>query len=135
MPLIIVLAVAGVLILQIAGAIPNDAVGGGLVIGAVLIVAAVAIGIHEAWTNRRGVLGWIVNIVISFLGAFVAAQIAGPIVAIPLLMLVGGTSSLAAAGNGVMSVALVLVMGLALLGSWGALLLVNRWRDRARVPS
>jgi hypothetical protein len=135
MPLIIVLAVAGVLILQIAGAIPNDAVGGGLVIGAVLIVAAVAIGIHDAWTNRRGVLGWIVNIVVSFLGAFVAAQIAGPIVAIPLLMLVGGTSSLAAAGDGVMSVALVLMMGLALLGSWGGLLLVNRWRDRARVPS
>jgi hypothetical protein len=133
MPYIIILiAVLGVVLLQTTGAIPADPVGGGLVIAAVMFVAALAIGIHEAWTMRRGVLGWIVNIVVTFFGAFFAAQIGGPVVAIPLLMLVGGSSSLAAEGGGVMSVALVLVMIIALLGSWGALWLVNRWRDRPK---
>jgi hypothetical protein len=96
----------------------------------VTFVAALAIGMHEAWTKRRGVPGWIVNTVVTFFGAFFAAQIAGPVIAIPLLMLVGGATSLAAAGSGVMSVALALMMVAALLGSWGAILLVNRWRDR-----
>jgi hypothetical protein len=133
MPYIILIAVVGVLLLQVTGAIPPDPVGGGIVIAAVTFVAALAIGMHEAWTKRRGVLGWIVNIVVTFFGAFFAAQIAGPVVAIPLLILVGGgASSLAAAGSGVMSIAIVLMMVAALLGSWGAILLVNRWRDRPK---
>jgi hypothetical protein len=75
------------------------------------------------------VLGWIANIVVSLLGAFFAAQFAGPVVAIPLLMLAGGgSSSLAAAGGGVMTVALAGMMIVTLLGSWGALWVVNRWR-------
>ena len=132
MPLLIILiAVIGVVILQAAGAIPPDPVGAGLVMLAVMLVATVALAVHDAWTNKVGVLGWIVNIVVSFLGAFFAAQIAGPVVAIPLLMLAGGgSSSVAGAGEGLMSVALVLVMAVALGGSWGALWLVNRARSR-----
>ena len=91
MPYIIVLiAVIGIVVLQMAGAIPMDAVGGGLVIAAATFAAALAIAVHEAWTKKRGVLGWIANIVVSLLGAFLAAQLGGPLVAIPLLMLVGG---------------------------------------------
>jgi hypothetical protein len=40
----------------------------------------------------------------------------------------GGASSLAAAGGAVMSVALAGGMLLTLLGAWGALRIVNRWR-------
>jgi hypothetical protein len=131
MPHIIVpIAVIGVVVLQMTGAIPmDDAVGAGLVILAATFAAALAIAVHEAWTKKRSVLGWIVNIVVSFLGAFFAAQLGAPFVAIPLLMLVGGgSSSLAAAGGGVMSVALALMMVVTLTGSSGALWLVNRWR-------
>ena len=128
--LIILFAVLGVMFLYLIGAIPPDPVGGGQVLAAVMFVAALALGLHEAWTARRGVLGWIVNILVTFFGAFFAAQLGGPIVAIPLLLLVGGTSSLAAEGGGVMSVALVLVMAIALLGSLGALWLVNRLKAR-----
>ncbi|MBR0869863.1 hypothetical protein JQ633_05810 [Bradyrhizobium tropiciagri] len=130
MPYIIVLtAVIGILVLQMTGAIPMDAVGGGLVIAAATFVAVLALAVHEAWTNKRGVLGWIVNIVVSLVAAFFAAQFGGPLVAIPLLMLAGeGSSSLAAAGSGVMSLALVLVMVVTLAGSSGALWLVNRRR-------
>jgi hypothetical protein len=130
MPHIIVLiAVIGIVVLQMTGAIPMDAVGAGLVIAAATFAAALAIAVHEAWTKKRGVLGWTVNIVVSFLGAFFAAQFGAPLVAIPLLMLAGGgSSSLAAAGGGVMSVALALMMVVTLTGSSGALWLVNRWR-------
>jgi len=130
MPYIIVLiAVIGIVVLQLVGAIPNDAVGGGLVIAAATFVAVLAIAVHEAWTKQRGVLGWIVNIVVSLLGAFFAAQLSGPLVAIPLLALTGGGgSSLAAAGGGVMSVALALMMVVTIAGSSGALWLVNRRR-------
>ena len=98
-------------------------------IAAATFAAALAIAVHEAWTKKRGVLGWIVNVVVSLLGAFIAAQFGGPLVAIPLLMLAGGgSSSLAAAGGGVMSVALALMVVVALAGSSGALWLVNRRR-------
>ncbi|MGJ4950756.1 hypothetical protein [Bradyrhizobium sp. HKCCYLS20291] len=127
MPYIIVLiAVIGIVGLQLIGAIPMDAVGGGLVIAAATFVAVLAIAVHEAWTKKRGVLGWIVNIVVSLLGAFLAAQLAGPLVALPLLKLAGdGSSSLAAAGGGVMSAALALMMIVTIAGSSGALWLVN----------
>lgn len=127
--IIVLIAVIGILVLQMTGAIPMDAVGGGLVIAAATFAAALAIAVQEAWTRKRGVLGWIANIVVSLLGAFFAAQFGGPLVAVPLLMLAGGgSSSLAAAGDGVMSVALALVMVVALAGSSGALWLVNRRR-------
>jgi hypothetical protein len=43
----------------------------------VFLIAAVTVGIHEAWSNKRGVRGWIVSIVASLAGAFVAAEIGG----------------------------------------------------------
>ena len=51
-----------------------------MTIGFAYIAAALAVGIHEAWTQKRGVLGWIVNIVVSFVGAFVAAPLGGMVV-------------------------------------------------------
>jgi hypothetical protein len=41
-----------------------------------------------------------------------------------------GASSLARAGNSVMAVALAGTMVITLLGSWGALWVVNKWRSR-----
>jgi uncharacterized membrane protein YeaQ/YmgE (transglycosylase-associated protein family) len=48
-----------------------------MTIGLAYLVAALAVGIHEAWTKKRGVPGWIVNIVVSFVGALVAAPLGG----------------------------------------------------------
>ena len=73
MKYIMLIAVIGTLLLHSTGAIPQDEVGGWIVIGLALLAAAPAVGIHEAWTEKRGVLGWIVNIVVSFVGAFVFA--------------------------------------------------------------
>jgi hypothetical protein len=70
---IALIAVIGILLLQATGSIPLASVGGSMTIGLAYLVAALAVGIHEAWTQKRGVLGWIVNIVVSFVGALVAA--------------------------------------------------------------
>lgn len=121
------LAVIAILLLQWTGAIPLSSVGGPMAIALVFLIAALAVAIHEAWTEKRGALGWIVNIVVSFIGAFFGAQLGGMVAVFVLSPFMNGTS-LAASGGGVMSAALVIAMGAALLGSWGALRLVKRWR-------
>lgn len=117
-------ALIGILLLYVTDQIPNASVGGSLVIGLAFLVAALAVGIHEAWTRRRGVLGWIVNIAVSLFGAFVGAQIGG----ITMVMLLPVRRSLAATGGSVMAIALVGAMLFALAGAWGALQVVNRLR-------
>ena len=87
--------------------------------------------------EETGVLGWIVNIVVSFVGAFLAAEV-GDIVIVPILMLLDLTGLLAATGNlkgslaatggPLLYVSLAGMMLLTLLGSWVALRIVNRWR-------
>ena len=128
MQYIVLVAVIGILVLHMSGAIPLDSVGGSLVIAMAFFVAALTIAVYEAWEKKRGVVGWIVNIVVAFVGAFLAAQLGGAIVAILVLSVVSGGTSLAAAGSTAMGVALTLMMAVTLLGSWGALWVVNRWR-------
>ena len=123
---IALIAVIGILLLQWTGAIPLSSVGGPMVIALAFFVAALAVAIHEAWTKKRGVLGWIVNIVVSFVGAFLAAQLGGMVMVIILSPFING--SLAATGGPVMSISLAGAMIVTVLGSWGALWIVNRWR-------
>jgi hypothetical protein len=118
MPYIVLIAVIGILLLQWTGSIPLASVGGSMTIGLAFLVAALAVGIHEAWTKKRGVLGWIVNIVVSFVGALLAAQLGGTVVAI-MLSSVNPGKSLAATGGPLFSVGLAVMMVVTLLGAWG----------------
>lgn len=130
MTYIVLIAVIAILLLQATDSIPMASVGGPLTIGFVFIIAALAVGIHEAWTQKRGVLGWIVNIVLSFAGAMVGAQFGGFVI-VMLLGLTGSMNgSIAKTGGLAMSFALAGGMVAALMGAWGALWIVNRWRDR-----
>ena len=134
---IALIAVIGILLLQFTGSIPLSSVSGPMVIALAFFAGALAVGIHEAWTKKRGLLGWIVNIVVSFVGAFLAAEV-GDIVIVPILMLLDLTGLLAATGNlkgslaatggPLLYVSLAGMMLLTLLGSWVALRIVNRWR-------
>ena len=127
MKYIALIAVIAILLLEISGAIPRSSVGGPMTIALVFFIAAVAVGIHEAWSNKRGVLGWIVSIVVALVGAFLAA-ILGSMVMGLLLELLNLETSLAATGGPLFSIALAGMMIATLLGAWGALWIVNRWR-------
>jgi hypothetical protein len=127
MAYIVLIAVIGILLLHASGAVPLSGVGGAMTIGLAFLAAVPAVAIHEAWTKKRGVLGWIVNIVVSFVGAFVGADLGGMVVVMMLSPFVD-SSSLAATGGLVMSAALAGGMLVTLLGAWGALQIVNRWR-------
>lgn len=122
------IAVAGLLLLQASGAIPASSVGGPMTIALALFAGALAVAIHEAWTKRRGVLGWIVNLVVSLVGAFAIAPLGGLVMALALGPFMEGRGSLAATGGPVLSVALAGVMVVTLAGVWVALWVVNRWR-------
>lgn len=99
-----------------------------MVIALAFFAAALAVAVHEAWTKKRGVIGWIVNIVVTFVGAVVAAQLGGMIMVMLLGAIVDVDGSLAKTGGPVMSVALAGGIVATILGSWGALQIVNRWR-------
>lgn len=128
MPTIALIAVIGILFLQLTGVIPLSSVGGPMVIALALFAGALAVAIHEAWSKQRGALGWIVNIVVVLVACFLIAPVGGMLVAMLLTPFVQGSSSLAAAGGPVMAAALAGVMIANLAGSWGALWVVNRWR-------
>jgi hypothetical protein len=127
MKFITLVAVIGILLLQLTGAIPLSSVGGPMTIALAFLVAALAVGIHEAWTKKRGVLGWIVSIIASLVGAFLAASLGGMVMGM-LLTFVNLDGSLASTRHPLMYVALAGMMVVTLLGSWGALWIVNRWR-------
>lgn len=128
MKYIVLTAVIGILLLQWTGAIPLDSVGGALVIATAVLVGSLALAVQEAWTRNRGWMGWIVNVIVSLVGAFVFAPVGGAVMVMVLFPFMEGSTSLAAAGGTIMSVALAGQMAFTLLGSWSALWLVNRWR-------
>ena len=123
------IAVIAIVLLQLSGAVPKSSVGGPLTLALVFFAAALAVGVHEAWSNKRGVLGWIVNIPVSLVGGFLAAEV-GNLIMEPILMLLplNLNGSLAATGGPLLYVSLAAMMLLMLAGSWIALQFVNRWR-------
>ncbi|MFN3624515.1 MAG: hypothetical protein ACK4TP_10675 [Hyphomicrobium sp.] len=127
MKYIALVAVITILLLQFFGAIPQSSVGGPMTIAMVLFIAVLAVAIHEAWSRKLGVLGWIVSIIVALVGAYVAAEIGG-IAMGAILVLIGFEGSLAESGGLLHYVALTGMMLFPLLGAWLALRLVDRMR-------
>ena len=127
MKYITLIAVITIVLLQLIGAIPQSSVGGAMTLALAFLVAALAVGIHEAWSKKRGVLGWIVSIVASLAGAFLAASL-GSMVMETILMQTNLEGSLAETRHPLLYVSLAGMMLLTLLGSWIALRIVDRMR-------
>ena len=125
MKIIALIAVMAMLLLSVA--MPNSSVGGPLTIMLILFIVMLAVGIHEAWSKKRGVLGWIVNIVVAVIGGFVAAIFAGMAfeTILPHLHLEG---SLASSQHPLLYVLSAAMAILTVLGSWIPLQIVNRFR-------
>jgi hypothetical protein len=122
---IVLIAVIGILLLHSSGAVqPAEAAIG---YGLVLLAIAPIVGIHEAWTKKRGVLGWIVNIVVSFIAPVLFAPLGGLVVVLILSPFMDAPS-LAATGGAVMYFALAGMTVVTLMTAWGALWVVNRFR-------
>lgn len=124
MKVIVPLSVIGIVVLQHMGGIPQASVGGPMTIALALLIAVLAVAVQEAWSMRRGVLGWIVNCLVALASLLVLAPLGDVIGA----ALSDGSRSLAAAGGMRMSFVLAAVMLVAVFGAWLALQLVNRWR-------
>jgi len=124
---ITLVGVIGILLFDFAGAIPKSSVGGPLALFLIFFLAMLVVGLHEAWSNKRGVLGWIVSIVCSVIGGFLAVTFGGLVMEaiLPLLELNG---SLATSQHPMRYVLSAGMMVLTLLGSWTALQIVNRFR-------
>ena len=123
MKTITLLAVIAMLLLQLSG--PKSSVGGPLTIMLILFVAMLAVGIHEAWSNKRGAFGWIVSIVASVIGGFVAVNFVAMDMILPHLDLEG---SLASSQHPLAYVFIAAMAILTVFGSWITLQIVNRFR-------
>jgi hypothetical protein len=119
--------VIGILLFDFAGAIPKSSVGGPLALFLIFFLAMLAVGLHDAWSNKRGVLGWIVSIVCSVIGGFLVVTFGGMVME-AILPFLGLNGSLATSQHPMRYVSSVGMMVLTLLGSWVALQMVNRFR-------
>lgn len=124
---ILLISVAGILLLQASGMIPDSSVGGPMLIALAVFLGAAAVAIDEAWRQKRGALGWALNVIVCFVAAFLAAPVAGFLMVMLLRPFANG-SSLAAAGGPVFAISLTGTIIVTLLAGWGALKILGRWR-------
>lgn len=131
MKYIALIAVLAAILIELSGAIPQSSVGGPMTRTMLYLAATIAVGIHDAWTARRGVFGWIVSIIVALVGALVGGLAGGMLmdlvmgVLAPFLNLQG---SLAATGHPLLYILSAAMMLLMLFSAWLALQLVKRWR-------
>lgn len=127
MKLIAIVAVIGVVLLQFSGGVPDSSVGGPMTLLLAFMLAALAVGVHDAYTQGRGIFGWIVSVLAALVGGVSAGMLGGSLMdlVMPLLQLEG---SLASTRHPLLYVFVAAMMLLTLLGAWLALWLVNRMR-------
>jgi hypothetical protein len=127
MKTIILIAVIAILLLELSNALPKSSVGGPMAMLMIFFLAVLALGLYEAWSQKRDVLGWVVSIVASVVGGFLGTVVASVIIETILSFLNLGVP-LAASQHPLRYLGSAGMMLLALLGSWIALQIVSRYR-------
>jgi hypothetical protein len=129
MRIITLVGIIGILLVDFVGAIPKSSVGGPMFFLLMLFLAMLAVGLHDAWSNKRGVLGWIVSIVCSVIGGLLAVTLGGLVIMEQILPLMELDGPLAGSNHPMRYVSSAGVMALTVLGSWVVLQIVNRFRS------
>lgn len=75
MKIILPVAAAAIVLLEAFNLKTSE--GAGLVYAVVLFFIVLGTGAYEAWSKKRGVLGWIVNILAAAFGCFLAIGVLG----------------------------------------------------------
>jgi cytochrome bd-type quinol oxidase subunit 2 len=127
MRIIILIAVIAMLLLELSDAVPKSSVGGPMTMMMIVFLAVLILGLYEAWSQKRGAMGWIVSIVAAVVGGFIGSVVASVILGMVLSYLSLGVP-LVETQHPVRYIASAGMMLLALLGSWTALQIVNRSR-------
>jgi hypothetical protein len=124
---ITIVAVIAVLLLGYGGMIPRSSVDGPLILILMFLVAALAAGAHEAWSQRRSAAGSLVSILAAVAGGILGIALGGVYVETVLAWLDLGDPLASSASPLLYAFAATLVL-LGMLGVWLALRLVNRVR-------
>lgn len=127
MKIIALLALLTVTLIGFGGAIPQSSVGGPMTLLMVFLLVALIVGLYEAWSKKRGVLGWIVSIIAAVVGGILGAAAGSPLFD-ALLTIIKPQGALFETRSPLLFVFLNGQMIFTLLGSWIALWLVNRFR-------
>lgn len=121
---IVITALAGVAVVAayMSGQMKGS-VGGSLMLGFILIAAALVAGIYDAWSMRRGPLGWLASIVVAVVAVIAGTSACGLLVGAlaTLLNLEGRPGPLTLGLTSVLSVSVV----------WLALWVMDRFQSRA----
>lgn len=122
---ITLIAVIAILLLELSDALPKSSVGGPMAMLMIVFLAVLALGLYEAWSQKRGVLGWIVSIGAAVVGGFLGAAVASTLLGTMLSYLnLGGP--LATSQHPLRYIGSAGMMLLAMLGAWIALQVVSR---------
>ena len=127
MKIITLIAMLAISLIVFLGLIPQGSVGGAMSFMLLFLLAALAVGIYDAWSARRGLLGWIVSLVVALVGALIGAA-AGAFALELAFTLIPPQGSLMQTGGPLLYLSINAQMLFTLLGAWLALGLVNRWR-------
>lgn len=128
---IAIIAVTAVVLLDIAlfqftGAVAQSSRGGTIALTLAFLLAACAVGVREAWSKKRSVLGGTMSTAISIFGAVLATSLSGIFLG-PILEILNLDESTAAT-HPLRFIASAGMMVHTLLGAWIALSVADRWR-------
>lgn len=128
MKVIVLIAAVAMVLLGLFGT--DASVGGPMGMMMVAVLAMLATGIFDAASHRRGAGGWIVSIIAAIAGGFVAGILVGSVLMDMIVPMLNLNGSLASAQNPVKYLLFAAMGAIIVLGSWGALQIVNRMRSR-----
>lgn len=130
MKIILLATVVAMVLLGLFGT--DSSVGGSMGMMMVAVVAVLAAGIYDAAAHARGPLGWITSIVVAIIGGFAAIIIFGPVVKEMIVSNISLKGSLASSQHPIKHVAFAAIGAITVLGSWGALAIVE-WLRQVRM--